>query len=556
MKAICKIAFILILGVGCAFAQSNDTLKLDPVYISKDYNPTISDAFKINENPGFVETKVETPKLNYPILKKQILTTFTVEPIEPAKMKREKLPKLYKSYVKIGLGSNLTTLADIYYNNTRSRKHSYGIQASHFGSQGQIKDAGFSGFSNNSIDIYGKKFMRKHLASGGLDYNYDALHFYGYDPAEFTTIDKKSTKQFFSKAGFDAGVKSFLKDSADINYDVKLNYDYLWDNYSADEHNVVVDAELQQFYNKELIKLNASLDINSFGNSQDENYTNGILKLHPQIISRGDKWRLNAGLGIFMDADNTARFYFKPIAEFKYNVVDDIIIPYAGITGEVKRNNFRSFTDENPFLISNLELRNSNHKPQLYAGIRGSFSSKIAFNVKASRGKVEALPLFVNDTSVSLANKFAVIYDTVTVSNFSGEVTYRQGEKLNLMLRGDYFIYEMRNEQKPWHLPSYKVTLSGKYNLKDKIIAKVDIFAFSKQFAKTFDPTEGEELRDGVYAKTLNGLVDINLGVEYRYSSRLSAFLNFNNLAAVRYYRWNNYPTQRFNVLGGVSYSF
>jgi len=56
--------------------------------------------------------------------------------------------------------------------------------------------------------------------------------------------------------------------------------------------------------------------------------------------------------------------------------------------------------------------------------------------------------------------------------------------------------------------------------------------------------------------KELKGIFDANLGLEYRYTKKLSAFINFNNIGAVRYQRWEDYPTQRFNVLGGLTYSF
>jgi outer membrane receptor protein involved in Fe transport len=73
------------------------------------------------------------------------------------------------------------------------------------------------------------------------------------------------------------------------------------------------------------------------------------------------------------------------------------------------------------------------------------------------------------------------------------------------------------------------------------------VFAFSSRYAKVYEPA-GE--------KKLKGFVDANLGIDYRYSKIFSLFLNFNNIGAVRYYYWDNYPSQRFNLLGGLTYSF
>ncbi len=48
----------------------------------------------------------------------------------------------------------------------------------------------------------------------------------------------------------------------------------------------------------------------------------------------------------------------------------------------------------------------------------------------------------------------------------------------------------------------------------------------------------------------------MNLGAEYRYTKLLGMFVQLNNIFNVRYERFKNYPTQRFNVMAGVSYTF
>ena len=55
-------------------------------------------------------------------------------------------------------------------------------------------------------------------------------------------------------------------------------------------------------------------------------------------------------------------------------------------------------------------------------------------------------------------------------------------------------------------------------------------------------------------SKLLKGIVDCNLGAEYRYSKMLSFFVNFNNIANMRYVRWEKYPTQRFNMMLGLTF--
>ena len=93
-------------------------------------------------------------------------------------------------------------------------------------------------------------------------------------------------------------------------------------------------------------------------------------------------------------------------------------------------------------------------------------------------------------------------------------------------------------------------TLRGNYNLFEKIYIKADFVLKGgrKNPAVIFDTATTES--------EMEIIADANLHVEYRYSKRLSAFLQFNNLAAQSYQRWYGYPVQGFQVLGGVTFGF
>ena len=545
MKAICKSFSLFLLYLPCvsgvllAQDQNEKNLKTDSVVIVKEYNATISDAFRIPDKPNLFDIDVTFPEVDFELINKQI-----------------PLVKLYKSYAKLGFGSNLTTLFNYHINNTRSREHSIGLSLQHFGTQGKIAHVGNTGFSQNNVELYGKKFLPKHLLSGAVNYSYNTNHFYGYNPTVFLSLTEKNTQQYFSKISSNVGLVSFIKDSTQFNYDINASYYYLSDRYNAFENNVVLQSSLKQYYGKELLKMEVVYDFNNFRRIVSAN--SSIIKLHPQIISKGEKYQVNAGLGIFVDAEKKAKFYFKPIAEASYNLVDEILIPYIGVTGEIKRNNYNSFTTENPFLVSNPMLKNTNKKPTLFVGIKGALSSKMSFNTSVSFGTSENQPLYVTDRIPTYQNRFSVIYDTIQTTHVNGEISYQESEKIRLILRGDYFMYQTNFSSEAWNLPQYKLTLSSEYNLKDKLIGKVDIYALPKRQALTYlVPQSDKSLNsNGGYTVELNGIIDINLGLEYRYTSRLSAFVNFNNIAATRYSRWYNYPSQRFNLLGGLTCSF
>ena len=142
----------------------------------------------------------------------------------------------------------------------------------------------------------------------------------------------------------------------------------------------------------------------------------------------------------------------------------------------------------------------------------------------------------------------------------SGQLKYQYKEKVHFIAKGNYYMYSPATHptdaitfDKPYHKPNFDLTLSSIYNLKSKIILKGDIFVIGNQWALTqnFDNTTSKYV---LTSKLLNNIVDVNLGAEYRYSKFLSFFTTFNNLANMRYYRWERYPTQRFSFMLGVTF--
>ena len=120
---------------------------------------------------------------------------------------------------------------------------------------------------------------------------------------------------------------------------------------------------------------------------------------------------------------------------------------------------------------------------------------------------------------------------------------------------GVTYVDPGRAADQAWHKPGLEVSLGVNYNMQDKIFARAELFTRGKMYAKTYEydvMTGDMEMK----AEELKAMVDLNLGLEYRYSGVLSGFLNLNNILGQRYYHWYNYPSYRFNLLLGVTYSF
>ena len=526
----------------------------DIIVITGQVNPeeTIGTFGKINELPKIEDTIKKISPINYSITSKAAETQYQPAQIFASKMKNEPLKKLYRSLLKAGYGNYNTPYAEFFINNLRSRDNAFGFRFKHLSSSWDLENRGFSGFSDNDVQLNAKHFFKKHTLSGEMNYFRNAVHFYGYNPKDFQTDYRDSTRQIFHLAEIKSNIVSHYTDTNKLNYDIHLNSYYLADRYKTNEFYIGSNALLSSQIKGEKLHVAVNADYYKFG-SQTDTIGNGIIKLNPYFEASGKKWHANLGLMAALDqfSDSTAKFHFYPKLDIYYDVYKSILIPYAGISGDLKKNSFRSLTRINPFINSNPQLKNTSINMEFFAGFRGQFSSRINYDASISYQNVSDFALYNIDYSSLLQNRFSVHYADGNVLKVGGQVKYSNREKLNIGAQGYYFRYNMKDLSHAWHQPDFEIRLNGNYNLQSKIILKTDFYFIGNQWAL-------QQFNNGSVWVTgpvkLKGIADINLGAEYRYSKFLSAFVQFNNLANVRYYRWDRYPTQRFNFMVGISF--
>lgn len=526
------------------------------------FSPTIKDAVKFTELPEIRDTVLRIKNANYAIASKPLFPKYEVMPINAAKMQNEPLTKLYHSLIKVGYGPIYNMpYGEVWANSTRSRDMAYGVHYKHFSSMSQLQDVGYSGFSDNEAELFGKKFYKKHTLNGEFNYKRNVMHYYGFDTINKIT-DKDFTKQRFQLFEPKITLQSHYTDSSKINHLIQLSYYNLTDLYYANENNVKLKTDLSTYINKESFHVNVLADYYNHKQPTDTT-SNFIFSLNPYFEANGKKWHADLGLTASADVANDTKFYFYPQINAHFNVYENIIIPYAGVSGGLQKNSYRSLTNENPFLRPDAQLKNTHNKFNLFAGLRGNLSSSTSYDAAVKWGMFDNMHFFIVDYDSDLNrldNKFKVVYVNASLLTVSGSVKYQYKEKIHFIAKGNYYGYSLNPTDslsiatytKPFHKPNYDLTLSALYNLKSKIIIKADIFAIGSQWALTKDVETGNSIT--YKPLLLKGLVDCNLGAEYRYSKMLSFFVNFNNIANMRYMRWEKYPTQRFNMMLGLTF--
>ena len=569
IKYLRGITFIFVfLALIPEFISAQNVSESGEITVEAAYQPTVSDAFKINIAPRIPEANLSKPEFTYHLLSKEPQTQAVLEPIVPARIQGESVSQLYQNYIRAGIGNYASPYLEFYADQLRSKKGAFGVHLRHLSSSGKIKDYAYPGNGNTELKFFGKRFVGKHTLSSDIHFQRRTAHYYGYRPDDFPSleIEKKDIKQYFNEAGANLRWESNYESYKKLDHYFGASFDYLGDRFKSNEQHIQAALGLKKetyFFNfSENEKLGIDGGLDYFLNKDSlRSYNSGIIAFTPYYSLGFDQYFFKVGVKTNIQSDSLSSGHVYPMVRLEVKVVEDYLITYAGITGVLKRNSLAAFSHENPFVASTVEKRFTNNKISQYGGLKGRLTNYLDYNLSFMNSTINNAAFFVSDTLSAIApgldNQFAVIYDDVKYTRILAEFGFHYQDKINVMLRGQYNNYFLDNEDQAWHEPALEISLGADYNLEDKIMISAAVFTRSKMYAKTYEQQSTNGLTQWVVkTQTIDPMIDINLGAEYRYTKVLSGFIQLNNLLGQRYYKWYNYPSYRFNMMLGVSYSF
>ncbi len=526
----------------------------EEVRVVKPYSPTLSGAQKIELLPSLQEEiEFEVPDITYHLYPKRYDSQFRVEPIKAARMVKMPLERLYKSQLTLGMGNYLTPLAELNINQLRSRNGTFGLNLKHHSMNGKVElENGMksdAGFNENKGEIYGSRFLKRSVFDYYAGASYNAYVHYGVDPTLDTVLTREDAVHPYFTAEGGVGLHSMHADSFHFNYDGSLEYYYFTHEFDQAEHGAKAEFDFDKQLN--IVDIAGELGGKFFGRFPDWDTAIGNQThfwINPSIAKGSSQWRFTAGINSHYEiSNNVLTFRFYPRGTFQFNMVKEVIVPYFGVDGYLETYGLRHIAEENPYVVPGLTVRPTDHKLIGYLGLKGRFSDAIAYNLKASYSIIDDAYFFVNDNSNPLMNQFRVVYDDVTMGNLHGELTVRPSDAWKFFLKGNYYSYiTMVDLDQPWNKPTFDISFQARYNMGDKILISAGIYAIGARYYENYDPATEE---------TLPLTIDVNLGLEYRYSKLLSFWARFNNMAAQKYMLYNQYPSYRFRVMLGLTYA-
>ncbi|KQB99062.1 hypothetical protein [Pedobacter sp. Hv1] len=531
----------------------------EEIEVIRPYKPVLAEAFKLRRSPDLDNLKTYRARFNYALLDRKLELNSDIQKLQAQQLADERAIELINNYVKGGVGSLGTLLAEGYVNIGKDEALQAGAFFRHFGQQGKLNK---QNENRQQLSVFGRSIGDKANLSGRLNYERHGLFFYGIDETR-PTLNPNPERQvlnFFELEG--EVVNKYNSDENAFSYAAKVNAYMFNDKYDAKEQTITLTGYLNKRINNFNLGLAASTEL---GNSKDLNtkVSNNVLRLNPYIKLQANGVKITAGLNFVQEFGTTSTTRFFPAVTADFTLIPDFLQVFGEVKGDVNRNTLKSFTDENPFLNSNIAIKNSIEKLSISAGIKGNGGPGFGYKARFYSKKITDMPLFVNN--YTNFNKFDVIYDfgNMKLLGLEGEISVQVSDDLKWTGKLNIEDYKPASEQHSYFKPQLRVSSNFLFNFNKKLTfnANVAIQDDSKAKIYTANPMVG-----GIYTMVyspaienvvnLKGFVDLGLGADYKINKQFSAFVKTTNILNTNYSKYLYYRVNGISVFGGLSYSF
>ncbi|SFD82821.1 TonB-dependent receptor [Thermophagus xiamenensis] len=585
MKTI-NILLLIFALFGCGgMVFSQEPLNQD-VRVQREYEPTISDAMKINQMPEREDTLTVKPEFSYSVAGHAMPGVPQVSPLQAARLAPQRPKDLYSSYIRGGMGNYQLLFGDIFYNLTRNEKFAFSIGLQQESSWGELEledgNRVDAPYHNTLGGLYMRHFFDDKTLELDLDFHRFAYRYYGlqtidpngaYDISLNNDIKIEDVngvllspddKQRQTTFDLHFGLLSQQSDLDDARY--HLNFDFGSFNNRTDvgENSFSLGGDLYIPFGALSLKVDgegiyrkvrATNDDNEFLSLfQFEDREQVYLTLNPRVVFPGNKLKVEVGLNLTGEFSDTEEFYLSPHVRGDLVIAEGVVSTFLGMTGELHQNSYREIMEENPFVSPDVLVKPSFTNIRGFAGVKGNFSSATSFTARLDYEFIEDEYFFVNrffeqdgsPDTWGMSNLFDVVYDDATLLSLTGEFLIRPDRDLDIILKGVYYGWTLDNYDYAWHKPEMELGIRAGYNYNDEW-----------HFDASFNVIgERKALMQSGEIKNLSSVADFNLGANYQYNKRMHFFARIQNIFAAKFYPWAGYPMQGFNARVGVGYSF
>ncbi|MGF1557368.1 TonB-dependent receptor [Paucihalobacter sp.] len=557
-------------AVSMAQERKTDTIDTQSVNVVKPYTPTISDAFKIKEIPVLDEdNNLKKQVVKYNIFSIPVASTFTPAKGKAAAVDKQKQQKLYENYASLGVGSYTSILGELYVNHELIRGENVGGSFTHHSSQGGIDDVLLDdSFSKTGLTAYFSKALRDFDWKIDAGYQRNMFNWYGlpqpfFDESTAGGIDPSHTFN-------DVNIQGSLNFNDAIINNGSVLFRRFADDRGSAENRFVAETGFDIPVRGEQIAASFKVDYlkgefdNDYFGSQSLSYGNINLGVKAAYQLEQDDLSVSLGANlVYLNDTETSKnkFFIYPNLSASYNLVSDVVVAYASITGNLIQNTYSNFANSNPFVSPTLNIAPTDQTYNASIGMKGKLSNAISYNINGSYLDEKVKPLFKANSVVTGAtqdyqngNSFGIIYDDVRTFSVLGQLSADINRNINVVLQGEYFGYSLTTQSEAWNLPDFKASAVVNAQIDEHWFVGASLFFVGER--KDEFRVDGTLFPTAPVTITLDSFFDANLHAGYRINQQLSVFGKVNNLLNNDYQNWSNFQVQGIQVLAGATYQF
>ena len=582
-----KISVIILLAFlsVSTVAQTPDSVVNKSVTVTREFQPVITDVGKVISEPKVVEPVVDKSRPVYSDITTPLSIDYSIHTL-PATELLHTAAAAKKGFLRLGVGVPLNTLADFMYPVLNDGRNRLDVAVHHLGAfvdKKHTKTAASIKYDHlfKSFDLYG-------AIGGSHDYfNYYGIPFAGTETFNMAdVVNSYGNATYLSKEGSSfslreisglpldnthwrahatAGARS-LPLADNLIFDAQVNYKLFNSvNGGFSENQLHLNGLFEVPF--EFNRLGIDIDIFDFSYaggldpqfSFPTNYN--LFKLNPYLKLVGTDWFLKLGAKTGISFGGAGQI-FTPSADVsgQWNALPEYLSVYGGVTGDLTVNSLYDTYNENRYLSPQNRIKDTYTPVDAYVGVKISPVYHLLIDVYGQHKIISNQYFYVNreferttteadmpeNFSRIYLNRFDVVFSQANRTSVGTRTSWDYKNQINIYLKGAYHLWDVKDEIKAWHLPSWDADFGANVKVGSDI-------SVNTQFI----------FQDGRYAKLSHGqgtkmepVFDWNIGAAYAYRDWMSVFFRVNNILNKKYEFYQGYEVQGINGMIGAAFSF
>jgi hypothetical protein len=575
-------------------SSQKDTVYNESVIVNVGFNPIVSDANKIVENPTIFDTSFSQINLSFEKIDKGYTTQLAFDTIKAAQVKGEPVARLYNFNIKGGLGmafskklgNGFTPLLQASYTSLRDRHLIYGADVYFRNIIGKTKDYGYGGYSNGDINLWAKKIMDNYALTSRVYYNYNRHYYYGTSPyLAFDSVlkdaQKKDYRVTYHNLGLDLAMTKLQRDNSfqtnsyfTLNYTssklksreldlhllldfsknlhlfgateqtLGLSFDYrhAFRFYKGTFLDTIMNVPLGNYFINDVSVLyaNNADDIESYSKSR------ALFNFSPYFIFDYKKFHFFTSLAFVPKINGYNDFQILPTATISFEVIQNILSFYGGFKSEAKLPTLYDLVSDNPFLAPSIRLQDEANE-NLFIKLITTISPSAQITLEGGITEMKNYHFYYNTLAYNtpICNTMTIDYANAKRYYATFETHFNLSSSFFCNLEATYQQITRDDDLTAYYCPKFYTTLDLTYKYADKLLVSVAPTFKTKQKAKYLD-TEYK----------IKPTINVALDVTYNYTNNWSFFLTAENLSFQNYNYYYGYPVYSFIALVGAKYRF